>query len=61
MARKLYRPICMACYSCYLTPAPVGKREADRVACSHMNAYKHQTAIIPATPDGKTPAQLVKP
>ena len=37
--------VCFQCYTCQLTPKPVGKREAERVACSHMNAYGHNTSI----------------
>ncbi len=41
-----YRAICLQCYTCYLTP-PVSKKQAEREAVSHMNAYKHQTSVQP--------------
>jgi hypothetical protein len=39
-----FRAVCFVCYSCHLTQ-PVGKREAEREAVSHMNAYKHNTSV----------------
>ncbi len=53
MAQKLYRPVCLECYTTDLAPKPVGKRAADRLACSHQTTYRHQTAILAAEPSPK--------
>jgi hypothetical protein len=39
-----FRAVCFVCYTCHLSQ-PVGKREAERIACSHMNAYGHNTSV----------------
>mgnify|MGYP001613943306 CR=1 FL=1 len=41
-------PFCRVCYSCHLSPRPVSKKDAERIAASHMRAYSHDTGIIPA-------------
>ena len=43
-----YQAICLVCYTCHLTQ-PVGKREAEREATSHMNAYGHSVTIQPVS------------
>ena len=44
MAAK-FKAVCLVCYTCDLTK-PVGKREAERAATGHMNAYSHQVTIL---------------
>lgn len=44
MAAK-FRAVCLVCYTCDLT-APVGKREAERAATAHMNAYAHEVTLL---------------
>jgi hypothetical protein len=45
VSRKTYTPCCLVCYTCHLTPKPVGKREAERIATGHMNAYGHEVVL----------------
>lgn len=41
-----YQAVCLVCYTCVLG-RNLGKREADRIAVSHMNAYQHATTVQP--------------
>ena len=45
MSQPKYQAVCLTCYTCMLNPKPVGKREAERTATSHMNAYQHPVTI----------------
>lgn len=47
MAQPTYMPCCLVCYTCALSPRPVGKREAERIATAHQNAYQHDVTILP--------------
>ena len=42
--QKRYTAICGRCYSCHIGHAN-SKKEANRLAVSHMNTYKHETWI----------------
>ena len=44
MAAK-YKAVCLVCYTCELTKL-VGKREAERAATGHMNAYGHTVVVL---------------
>jgi hypothetical protein len=41
-----YEVCCLVCYTTIIGRA-TSKREADQIAVSHMNAYKHEVIIIP--------------
>jgi hypothetical protein len=41
-----YQAVCLVCYTCTLNPKPVSKREAERTATGHMNAYGHNVTIL---------------
>ena len=43
-----FQAVFFQCYTCHLTK-PVGKREAERAATSHMNAYGHSTSVQSVT------------
>ena len=52
-----YKAVCLRCYTYDLT-GPVGKREAERAATGHMNAYHHDVTILPV-PKRPQPARTL--
>ncbi len=51
-ARPRFQAVCLVCYHCELT-VPTTKRNAERAATSHVNAYKHNVTVlrVKETPD----------
>lgn len=43
-----YRACCSVCYTTIMLDN-VGKRDAERACTSHMNAFGHNTFILPMT------------